>query len=158
MKRKVLAPAIAALVLVAASLAGGAAAEPVRVGSLEIEGPWARASVGTMRPSAAYMIIRNAGDRPDRLVRVKTPAAGQAEIHATVMEGDMMRMRPAEGLEIPPGGELRLEPGGLHVMLMQLRHPLEEGASLPMTLVFEQAGEVTVEAPIAALGARSAPD
>jgi copper(I)-binding protein len=156
MKRKVLAPAIAALVLVAATLAGGAA-EPVRVGSLEIEEPWARASVGTMRPSVAYMIIRNAGDRPDRLLRIQTPAAGQAEVHATVMEGDMMRMRPAEGREIPPGGELRLEPGGLHVMLMQLRHPLEEGASVALTLVFEHAGEVTLEAPIAALGARSAP-
>jgi periplasmic copper chaperone A len=157
MNRTVLASAVAALTLIALALTGHAA-EPVRAGSLEIEAPWARASVGTMRPSAAYMVIRNGGERPDRLLRVETPAAGHAEIHATVMERDMMRMRPAEGLEIPPGGELRLEPGGLHVMLMHLQRPLEEGASLPMTLVFERAGEVTIEMPIAALGATNAPD
>jgi copper(I)-binding protein len=157
MYRTILAAAVVALVLMAPALPGRAA-EPVRIGALEIEAPWARASVGTMRPSAAYMIIRNAGERPDRLLRVETPAAAEAEIHATVMEHDMMRMRPAEGLEIPPGDELRLEPGGLHVMLMQLQHSLDEGASLPLTLVFEQAGKVTIEAPIAALGTSSAPD
>jgi copper(I)-binding protein len=156
-KRSFLASAVAGLMLVAAAPLGRAA-EPVRAGSLEIEAPWARASVGTMRPSAAYMVIRNGGDEPERLLRVETPAAGHAELHATVTEGDMMRMRPAEGLEIPPGGELRLEPGGLHVMLMHLQRPLEEGASLPLTLVFERAGEVTIETPIAALGASSAPD
>jgi copper(I)-binding protein len=157
MNRTVLASAVAALTLIAPTLTCHAA-EPVQVGSLEIEAPWARASVGTMRPSAAYMVIRNGGDEPERLLRVETPDAGHAELHATVTEGDMMRMRPAEGLEIPPGGELRLEPGGLHVMLMHLQQPLEEGASLPLTLVFERAGEVTIETPIAAVGASSARD
>lgn len=149
--------AIAALML--AGLAGVVqAAEPVRAGALEISTPWARASVGTERPSAAYMTVRNTGDQPDRLLRVETPVAARAEVHAMVEEDDVMKMRPAGDLEIPPGGEVRLEPGGLHLMLMQLERPLEEGATVPLTLVFERAGEVTVDAPVGGIGARSAPE
>lgn len=133
------------------------AAEPVRLGSLEIGAPWARASVGTERPTAAYMTVRNTGDQPDRLLRVEAPIAGRAEIHAMVEEDDVMKMRPAGDLEIPPGGEVRLEPGGLHLMLMQLERPLEEGGTVPFTLVFERAGEVTIEVPVATIGAREAP-
>jgi hypothetical protein len=133
------------------------AGEITRAGTLEIDSPWARASVGTTRPSAAYVTIRNTGDRPERLIEVTTPVAGHAETHAMAHEGGMMKMRPAGPLEIPPEGELRLAPGGLHIMLMELKEPLEEGASLALTLVFETAGEVTVEVPVAAIGAAAPP-
>jgi copper(I)-binding protein len=133
------------------------AGEITRAGTLEIDSPWARASVGTTRPSAAYVTIRNTGDRPERLIEVTTPVAGHAETHAMAHEGGMMKMRPAGPLEIPPEGELRLVPGGLHIMLMELKEPLEEGASLALTLVFETAGEVTVEVPVAAIGAAAPP-
>lgn len=134
------------------------AAEPVQAGTLEIRTPWARASVGTERPTAAYMTIRNTGDQPDRLLRIETPVAARAQIHAMVEEDDVTKMRPAGDLEIPSGGEVRLEPGGLHLMLMQLERPLKEGAAVSLTLVFERAGEVTVDAPVAGIGARSAPE
>ena len=75
-----------------------------------------------------------------------------------IEEGGAMKMRAAAPLEIPPGGEVRLEPGGLHVMLMQLREPLEQGGQVPLTLIFEKAGAVTVSAPIAAIGASGPPD
>jgi copper(I)-binding protein len=133
------------------------AGEVTRAGTLEIDTPWARASVGTTRPSAAYVTIRNTGDRPDRLIEVTTPVAGHAETHAMAHEGGMMKMRPAGPLEIPPGGELSLAPGGLHIMLRELKEPLDQGASLPLTLVFETAGEVTVEVPIAPIGAAAPP-
>jgi copper(I)-binding protein len=134
------------------------AGEVTRAGTLEIDTPWARASVGTGRPTAAYLTIRNTGDRPDRLIEVTTPVAGHAATHAMVHEDGVMKMRPAGPLEIPPGGELRLAPGGeLHIMLMALKEPLKEGASLPLTLVFESAGEITLEAPIAGLAADAPP-
>ncbi|MCC2663753.1 MAG: hypothetical protein K0S35_1675 [Geminicoccaceae bacterium] len=134
------------------------AGEVIRAGKLEIDTPWARASVGTGRPTAAYLTIRNTGDRPDRLIEVTTPVAGHAATHAMVHEGGVMRMRPAGPLEIPPGGELRLAPGGeLHIMLMALKEPLKEGASLPLTLVFESAGEITLEAPIAGMASDAPP-
>jgi copper(I)-binding protein len=133
------------------------AGEVTRAGNLEIDSPWARASVGTARPSAAYVTIRNTGDRPERLTEVTTPVAGHAETHAMAHEGGVMKMRPAGPLEIPPGGELRLAPGGLHIMLMELKQPLTEGESLPLTLIFETAGEVTLKVPITGIGADAPP-
>jgi copper(I)-binding protein len=133
------------------------AGEVTQAGDLEIDTPWVRASVGTSRPSAAYLTIRNTGDAPDRLTGVRTPAAGHAEIHAMVQEGGTMKMRPAGPLVIPAGGAVTLAPGGLHIMLMDLAAPLEQGGTLPLTLIFERAGEVTVEAPIARIGAQTPP-
>jgi periplasmic copper chaperone A len=144
--------------LLAALLALGAQAGTVtRAGDLAIDTPWARASIGTSRPGAAYLTIRNTGEVPDRLIGVRTPAAGHAEAHAMVQENGVMTMRAAGPLEIPPGGAVELAPGGLHIMLMGLAAPLTEGATLPLTLIFERAGEVTVEAPIAAIGAKAPP-
>ena len=69
-----------------------------------------------------------------------------------------MKMRPARtALQIPPGEEVRLDPGGMHIMLMQLRQPLPEGESIPITFTFRKAGEITVNAPIASLTARTPP-
>jgi periplasmic copper chaperone A len=144
--------------LLMAGLVGPApAGEVSRLGPLEIETPWARASVGTARPSAAYAIIRNTGDQPDRLIAIKTPVA-RPGVHEMAAEGGVMKMRPAGPLEIPRGGEIRLEPGGLHIMLMQLQAPLEEGEQIPLTFVFEKAGEITVAAPIGGIGAREPPE
>ena len=72
-------------------------------------------------------------------------------------EDGVMKMRSVGPLEIPPGEEVHLEPGGMHIMLMQLRQPLEEGESIPITFMFGEAGEITVSAPIASLAARTPP-
>jgi periplasmic copper chaperone A len=150
--------ALGALLLLALCGAGQAG-EVTTLGPIEIDTPWARASVGTSRPSAAYLTLRNTGERPDRLLGVATPAAAQAEVHAMVHEGGTMRMRPAGPVEIPSGGEAALEPGGgLHIMLVDLRRPLREGERVPLTLTFEAAGAVTVEAPIAGIAARTPPE
>ena len=144
--------------LLIAGLVGTAfAGEVSRLGPLEIDTPWARASIGTVRPAAAYVTIRNTGDQPDRLIRVETPVAAHPEVHEMVQDGGAMKMRPAGPLEIPPGGEVRLEPGGLHIMLMQVQDPLEQGGQMPLTLVFEKAGSITVQAPIGAVGASAPP-
>ena len=94
----------------------------------------------------------------DRLVGLQTPVAARPEVHEMEEEGGVMKMRPAGTLEIPPGGEIRLSPGGMHVMLMQLQQPLEEGEQVPLTLIFEKAGEITVSAPVASIGASAPPD
>jgi copper(I)-binding protein len=157
MRRRGLGPTPAALLI--AGLAGGALAGEVTVlGPLEIDRPWARASIGTGRPSAAYLTIRNTGAEPDRLIAVETPVAARADVHEMAEEGGTMKMRPPGPLEIPPGGEVRLEPGGLHIMLMQLRAPLAQGGEVPLTLLFEKAGEVTVNAPVGPIGASAPPD
>lgn len=115
-------------------------------GDLVIENPWARESV--TRTGAAYLTVRNDGSEDDRLIGVASEVAEEAELHTSVVEDGVMRMRPAEAVEVPAHGEAVLEPGGLHVMLVGLRAPLEEGGSFPLTLVFENAGEVEVTATI----------
>jgi copper(I)-binding protein len=142
------------VVLTAAAHAG----EVARVGPIEIDTPWARATIGTARPGAAYVTFRNTGDQLDELVGISTPVAADPEVHEMTLEGGVMKMGAAGPLEIPPGQELHLEPGGIHIMLMQLRQTLEEGASIPITFTFKEAGKITVSAPIASFAARTPPE
>jgi periplasmic copper chaperone A len=137
----------AAILLAALALALPAAAQDHRAaGDLTIERPWARATAGAQANGAAYAVIRNGGDRADRLVGGRSPASRTVELHATTVTPEgVARMRAVEAVEVPPGGEARFEPGALHVMLVGLAGPLTAGRSFPLTLVFERAGEVTVE-------------
>ena len=128
-----------------------------RTGFIEIEAAWARASIGAQRPAAAYVTIRNTGERHDRLTRVETPLARSAELHRTVETDGRASMRSVEALELPPKEEVRLAPGGVHIMLLKLSEPLKEGGKLPLTFVFEHAGVVTVEAKIAGVAASKPP-
>ena len=127
------------------SLAGLAHAADVTLGDLEIAG----AHIGATMPGApvagGYLTIRNHGETPDRLVSVSAPFAGMAEVHEMKMDGEVMKMRPVEGgLELPPGGEVVLDKGGYHLMFMHLHDAPEKGATAPVTLTFEKAGEVEV--------------
>jgi periplasmic copper chaperone A len=112
------------------------------VGDLVVESPWARESV--TRTGAAYLTVRNGGAADDRLIGVASEVAGRAELHGSEMQDGVMRMRPVEAVEVPAHGQAALEPGGLHVMLIGLKAPLEEGGSFALTLTFENAGEVEV--------------
>ena len=120
-----------------------AAAHEFKIGGLTIDHPWARPTLPG-RPSAAYAEIRNAGETPDRLVGAASPAFGAIELHATVRDGDVMRMERVEAIEVPAGGAVSLAPGGFHVMLFDPAEALADGAEFPLTLSFEAAGEVEV--------------
>jgi copper(I)-binding protein len=97
--------------------------------------------------SAAYMTIANAGGTGVRLIAASSPAAEIVEIHEMQMDGDIMRMRPVEnGIDVLAGNVAALEPGGLHIMLINLVEPLVAGQAIPMTLTFailDEAGEPT---------------
>ncbi len=141
----------AAALLAALALALPAVAQEQRAGDLTIERPWAWATAGAQANGAAYAVIRNRGDRADRLVGGRSPASRTVELHGTTVTPEgVARMRATEAVEVPPGGEARFEPGGLHVMLVGLAGPLVAGQSFPLTLVFERAGEVTVEVAVEA--------
>jgi periplasmic copper chaperone A len=127
------------------------------VGSIHISQPWARATPKGASSGAAYMTITNKGSTPDRVSCVSSDISAQCQIHSMTMDNGVMKMRPVEGgLEIKPGETVTLKPSGFHVMLVDLKHPLEKGKMLEATLQFEKAGTVKVEFPIAAIGA-SAP-
>jgi hypothetical protein len=132
----------------AAALASLAAAAEGPAGGLSVEGAWARANPPRTAVAAAYLVIDNRGGRADRLLSVSTPAADRAEVHATVQDMDIVRMRRVDPLHVGAGERITFGPGGTHIMLMGLKSPLLEGERLPLELKFERAGTVRVEAEV----------
>lgn len=138
--------AAAGLSLLAAAPLPAAERREFRQGDLAVGHPWARPSAGAQTNGAAYATIANGGAAADRLLSARTPAARVVELHTHTMDAEgVARMRQVPAIDVPARGEARLAPGGLHVMLIDLTGPLREGAAFPLTLVFERAGEVTVE-------------
>jgi copper(I)-binding protein len=125
--------------------------EPVmaRANGILIEDGYAHAALPSAPTGAAYMRITNESDADDRLLEVRTEAADRAALHDHEMQDGIARMRPvAGGIEVPAHATVVLETGGLHVMLMGLAAPLQDGDSVAMTLVFERAGEIPVTLPV----------
>jgi copper(I)-binding protein len=112
-----------------------------------VEGAWVRAPAPTMDTTGAYLTIRNEGPA-DALVGVRAEAATAAELHEMTHEGEVMRMKRVDRIPVAGGGETLLQPGGLHVMLIGLKRPLEAGEEVHLTLTFEKAGEVQVAAEV----------
>jgi len=124
-------------------------AAEISSGDLHIGEPWARAMLPGQPTGGAYMTIRNDGQEPDRLTAITSPAAGKVEIHSMEMKGEVMEMRPVEGgLEIPAGESVALEPGGLHLMFLEVKTPFAQGAEVPVTLEFEKAGKIELNLPV----------
>lgn len=146
---------LTALTLSLSAVVSSALAHDYKIGSLAIDHPWTRATPGGAKVGGGYLKIKNMGSETDRLVTGAADFAGKIEIHEMAMKDGVMRMRrlPA-GLEIPPGETVELKPGSYHVMFMQLKTPLVEGAPVTATLTFEKAGSVDVEFPVAPVGAR----
>lgn len=112
-------------------------------GGIQVDHAWARPTIGSSTTSAAYFTITDSG-APDRLVSVATPVAGHADVHESVDDHGVMKMRGVSGIALETGKPVRFAPGGYHVMLMELKQPLKPGDSFPITLRFEHAAEVTV--------------
>ncbi len=113
---------------------------------------WARATSPSQTVGGVFLTL-NATGAADRLVSVTSPAARMVELHETVKDGDVMRMRPVDALPIEPGHATELKPGGYHLMMMGLAHPLAMGTSFPITLTFEKAPPVTTTVMVEAAGA-----
>jgi hypothetical protein len=144
--------AACALALVAAP----ALAQEIKAGDLTIEKPWARATPKGADVGAAYLEIRNAGGEADRLTG-GTADFANVEIHEMTMQGAVMKMRELkDGLAIPAHGDVKLTPGGYHVMLTGLKHPLVKGETAKVTLTFERAGAVPVDFSVVGVGASGA--
>ncbi|WP_164696720.1 copper chaperone PCu(A)C [Falsiroseomonas algicola] len=118
-----------------------------------VNAPWTRAA-GQGGTGAGFMTLRNAGATADRLVAARAGIARTVELHTHINDNGVMRMRPVPGIEVPAGGEVQLRPGGFHLMLIGLTAPLRQGERVPVTLVFERAGEVQVQLAVESAGAR----
>ena len=112
---------------------------------------WARATPPGVRTGAAYLTVHNTGDA-DRIVAAASSAAEIGEIHTHENDNGMMRMRHVPAVDIAENATVTFRPGGLHIMLINLIAPLRPGEEFPLTLTFEQAGEITV--PVSVVDAR----
>lgn len=148
-----------ALTLLGSSLAGLGALSPanaaeVTLGSLTIADGFSRATLPNAPVGGGFLTITNSGSADDRLVSATSPVAGEVQIHEMKMEGDVMKMAQLpDGLPIPAGQTVTLQPGGFHLMFMQLKQALVEGTKLPVTLTFEKAGSIEVELDIEGIAA-----
>ncbi|WP_287741861.1 copper chaperone PCu(A)C [Diaphorobacter sp.] len=141
--------AIAATLLVA-----GAAHAQVTV-----QDAWVRATVPQQKATGAFMRLTAAQDA--RLVSASSPVAGVTEVHEMKLVDNVMKMRPLPALDLPAGQALELKPGGYHIMLLDLKQPVAQGSTVPLTLVFEaKDGQRTtqeLQAPVRAVSATAAP-
>ncbi|XHB98256.1 copper chaperone PCu(A)C [Nitratireductor sp. ac15] len=150
MRSNILFAAVAAFPLLASAIAAPAmdhqTGHVVEAGDLKIADARVRAMLPGQPSGGGYMVIENTGAGDDRLLSLTSPRAGKVEVHSMEMNNDVMVMRPVKGgLTIPAGETVTLEPGGLHVMFMQVEKGFQEGESIPLTLQFEKAGTIDLE-------------
>ncbi|HUQ11147.1 MAG TPA: TonB-dependent receptor [Steroidobacteraceae bacterium] len=132
------------LFLAAALWAVAASAHDYTVGKIFIAHPWSRPTAAGIPMGVAYLSLENRGTAEDVLLRASSPAAARVELHQTLLTEGIARMRPLEQVVLPPGRIVKIEPGAVHMMLVQLKHPLEAGTQVPLTLEFRDAGRIDV--------------
>ena len=109
----------------------------------KVEDAWARPTVAGQAAGGGFLKITS--PTADRLIAASAPVSKSVELHRMQMDGNVMRMRQVPAIDIPAGKTVELKPGGLHVMFIGLMQPLDDGATFPLTLRFEKAGEVKVD-------------
>jgi copper(I)-binding protein len=132
-------------------LAGMVQAQSAKVGSVQIENAYTRATVPGQQVAGGFMKIENKG-AADQLISASSPVSGEVQLHEMAMEGNVMKMRQVKDIPVPAGGAVELKPGGLHLMFMNIKAPLVAGQNVPVKLKFAKAGEVEVKMPVNAMG------
>ena len=133
---------VATLLLIAACSSGSG-------GGVSISAAWVRPSLGADQPTAAYLTITNTSGQADMLVSASSPAAGAVEIHQTTTDGSgMTGMDAMSGIDVAAGATVKLDPGGMHLMITGLTRSLNVGDSLELHLVFQHAGTIVVSAEV----------
>lgn len=158
------------MIVAAAMIAAGTAFAPIAqaddkahgamhkvkmAGDIHLSGYWTRAMLPGQKVGGGYVVITNNGRVDDRLVAVATPHTDRSEIHEMAVVDDVMKMRRLEeGLVIPAGETVVLEPGGYHLMFMAVKTPFKEGEMVPVTVTFEKAGDVELMLPVMPAGSK----
>ena len=142
--------------LAAATLFAAAAGAQAQV---TVSNAWVRATVPAQKATGAFLQLQSVQDA--RFVAVTSPLTPTVEVHEMAMQGDVMRMRQVQAVDLPAGKIVDLKPGGHHIMLMNLKAQVKEGDTVPLTLVFEgkdgKRQSVEVKAPVHGLSHQGAP-
>jgi copper(I)-binding protein len=121
-----------------------------RAGDMVVAQPWSRPTPPVATVGVAYFSMTNVGGKADSLIAVSSPIARKVEIHESRTVQGMVQMRAVTAVECPPGATVKIEPGGLHVMLLDLSRPLAAGTEFPLSLRFRDAGVLTVQVRVGA--------
>ena len=113
-------------------------AQPAAAQSVAVSNAWVRTTAPSQKNAAVYMDVKSEGNAV--LVATGSPLAQRAELHSMSVEGGVMRMRPLQRIELPGGKTVRLQPTGLHVMLVDLKRPLKAGEKVPLVLSVQSSG------------------
>lgn len=145
--------AMLSLLILLLACVPAAIAHEFKVGDLEIEHPWSRATPPGAKVAGGYFTVVNKGSAPDRLLSISSDISDKAELHEMGVKDGVMTMRPVEGgLELPAGGKVALKPGAYHLMFTGLKRQPKQGEKFPATLTFEKAGSVKVEFAVEGMG------
>lgn len=134
--------AVLATILSTGALATGAA------DSVSAVDPYVRLAPPGAPATGAFMVLKNAGDKDVKVVKAESPVAKVTELHTHINEGGVMKMRQVPAIDIKAKGEAELKPGGLHVMLIDMKAPLKEGDQVAITLGFDDGSSKKIEAPV----------
>lgn len=127
-------------------------------GGITVSGAYARATPPNAQSAGAYLSIANAGPEADVFTGASTDAAADTSLHQMKMTGDVMEMSALpDGLPVPAGGTVALDPMGYHLMLTGFSQPFVKGQCLEMTLHFAKAGDLNVELNIGGFAQSSPP-
>lgn len=136
------------LSLLALTLSLSAAAFAGAADQITVHQPYVRLAPPNAPATGAFMQLHNAGDHDIKLLTASNPVSRVTELHTHTNDNGVMKMRPVPSIDIKAKGEAVLQPGGLHVMLIDLKAPLKEGDVVPLTLRFDDGSEKTVDAPV----------
>ncbi len=125
------------------AFAAGSAADNVSVTD-----PYVRLMPPGQNVTAAFMVFKNADDKDHKVVKADNPISQVTELHTHVNEDGMMKMRQLKDIEIKAGGAATLQPGSLHLMLINLKQTPKEGDNVPITVTFEDGSSKKFDAPV----------
>lgn len=134
--------------LLAALLAAGNAFAAGAADSITVIDPYVRMAPPNAPATGAFMVLKNGGGKDVKMVKADNPASKATELHTHLNEGGVMKMRQVPAIEIKAGGEAKLAPGGLHIMMIDMKSPLKEGDMVAITLTFDDGSSKKVDAPV----------
>jgi len=136
------------LSLLAASLMFSAGVLAAAADNVSVQDPYVRLAPPNAPATGAFMVIKNNGDKDVKVVKADNPVSKVTELHTHINEGGVMKMRPVPSIEVKAKGEAVLKPGGLHVMMIDLKAPMKEGDVVPITLSFDDGSTKQVDAKV----------
>ncbi len=115
---------------------------------IEVVSPFVREVPPTAMAAAAFMTLKNNGQQDIYLTKADSPAAKNVQLHTHIHDHGVMKMRQVPNIKVPANGEVHLQPGGYHIMLIKPVKPVKQGEKVKVTLTFNDGSHKTISVPV----------